>query len=60
MLLHRNRQDYELPAFTFLFEKSKIKLVFPKNWLAKAPLTRADLKDEANYLKEIGLKLEFK
>jgi exopolyphosphatase/guanosine-5'-triphosphate,3'-diphosphate pyrophosphatase len=59
VLLHRNRQDYEVPEFKFSFEKSKIQLRFPKGWLEKAPLTYADLLHEAEQLKTAGLKLEF-
>jgi exopolyphosphatase/guanosine-5'-triphosphate,3'-diphosphate pyrophosphatase len=59
VLLHRNRQDYEVPQFQFSFEKSKIKLGFPKGWLETAPLTHADLLHEVEQLKAAGLKLEF-
>ncbi len=59
VLLHRNRQDYEVPHFKFSFSKSKIKLCFPKSWLDTAPLTHADLQHEAEQLKTAGLRLEF-
>jgi exopolyphosphatase/guanosine-5'-triphosphate,3'-diphosphate pyrophosphatase len=59
VLLHRSRQDYEVPQFKFKSEKSKVKLRFPKDWLDSAPLTRADLLTEAENLKIAGLKLEF-
>lgn len=59
VLLHRNRQDYEVPQFSFKFEKSKVKLRFPEKWLEKSPLTRADLFCEAEHLTIAGLKLEF-
>ncbi|MGZ8161181.1 MAG: exopolyphosphatase [Methylobacter sp.] len=59
VLLHRNRQEHELPDFKISLIKSKIHLEFPDNWLAQAPLTHADLIQEADYLKSAGFKLEF-
>jgi exopolyphosphatase/guanosine-5'-triphosphate,3'-diphosphate pyrophosphatase len=58
VVLHRNRQDYEVPSFKYVLEKSKIKLCFPVGWLDTAPLTHADLLNEAEHLKVAGLKLE--
>lgn len=59
ILLHRNRHDVELPVFTISISKNKIKLNFPVNWLDRAPLTRADLDREAEYLKAAGYKLNY-
>lgn len=59
ILLHRNRNDAELPDFKITITKSKIKLQFPEYWLNQAPLTYADLQKEADYLKPAGFKLEF-
>ena len=59
VLLHRNRQEHELPDFKISLTKSKIDLQFPDQWLAQAPLTHADLTQEADYLKSAGFKLEF-
>ena len=59
VLLHRSRQDYNVPQFKFKLEKSKVKLRFPQDWLDSAPLTRADLVSEAENLKTAGIKLEF-
>jgi exopolyphosphatase/guanosine-5'-triphosphate,3'-diphosphate pyrophosphatase len=58
VLLHRNRQDYEVPKFKCVWEKSMIKLHFPDSWLETAPLTHADLLHEAEHLKLAGLTLE--
>ena len=58
VVLHRNRQDYEVPLFQYTGEKSKIKVCFPAGWLDTAPLTHADLLNEAEHLKAAGLKLE--
>ncbi len=59
VLLHRNRQEHELPNFKISQIQSKIRLQFPDHWLAQAPLTHADLIQEADYLKSAGFKLEF-
>jgi exopolyphosphatase/guanosine-5'-triphosphate,3'-diphosphate pyrophosphatase len=59
VLLHRNRQEHALPDFKISPIKSKIRLEFPEHWLAQAPLTHADLIQEADYLKSAGIKLEF-
>lgn len=59
VLLHRNRQQDELPDFKISLAKSKIRLQFPEHWLAQAPLTHADLIQEADYLRSAGFKLEF-
>ncbi len=57
ILLHRNRNDIELPDFSISIVKTKIKVAFPNHWLDQSPLTRADLKKEADYLKVAGFKL---
>ena len=59
VLLRRNRHEHQLPEFKIAIVKSKIRLQFPDNWLAKSPLTYADLIQEADYLKSSGYKLEF-
>jgi exopolyphosphatase/guanosine-5'-triphosphate,3'-diphosphate pyrophosphatase len=59
VLLHRNRHEEELPEFKISLIKSKIRLQFPGQWLSQAPLTHADLIQEADYLKSAGFKLEF-
>lgn len=59
VLLHRNRHQHELPNFNITVNKAKIDLKFPDFWLAQAPLTHADLIQEANYLKPANLILSF-
>jgi exopolyphosphatase/guanosine-5'-triphosphate,3'-diphosphate pyrophosphatase len=59
VLLHRNRQEHELPDFKISIVKSKINIQFPGNWLSQSPLTYADLIQEADYLKSAGFKLVF-
>lgn len=60
VILHRNRLNIEHPDFKLVISKALIELKFPSEWLAQAPLTHADLKMEANYLKEADFKLKFK
>lgn len=59
VLLNRNRQAPETPTFKLSINKSKIRLTFPEGWLAKSPLTHADLIHEANYLRAAEFKLDF-
>ena len=59
VVLHRNRQEFDLPSFRISIMDSRIDLKFPSNWLLQSPLTHADLNQEADYLKPAGLKLEF-
>lgn len=58
VLLHRNRHT-QRPDFNITFNNKTIRLEFPANWLAQAPLTHADLEQEANYLKDAKYDLEF-
>lgn len=57
--LHRSRDENALPSFKINLNKNKISLKFPALWLEQAPLTQADLSQEAEYLKTAGYKLEF-
>ncbi|GAB6040617.1 exopolyphosphatase [Endothiovibrio diazotrophicus] len=60
VLLHRSRQDEPLPPFTLTAnpEKNTLRLHFPEEWLAQQPLTLADLRQEAEYLKANKIKLK--
>jgi len=59
VLLRRNRHDEDLPPFKINLGKNKMSLKFPSGWLAQAPLTHADLAQEADYLKDAGFTLTF-
>ncbi|MDP2902620.1 MAG: Ppx/GppA phosphatase family protein, partial [Methylovulum sp.] len=59
VLLRRNRHEDDLPDFNITITKTKIDLQFPILWLEQAPLTRADLIQEAGYLKPAGFVLLF-
>jgi exopolyphosphatase/guanosine-5'-triphosphate,3'-diphosphate pyrophosphatase len=58
VLLHRNRQEHDQAEFKVSLIKSRICLQFSDQWLAQAPLTHADLIQEASYLRSAGFKLE--
>lgn len=59
VVLHRNRHMLELPDFKISVDKKHIEMVFSDNWLQQLPLTRADLKLEADYLQAGGFKLSY-
>jgi len=55
--LHRNRGASPLPPIAIRTEGKDVVLAFPAGYLARHPLTRAELEDEAALLKEAGLEL---
>lgn len=57
VLLHRSRVDVRLPSFALLAKTSALQLRMPKGWLARHPLTQADLQQEAEFLLDVGFKL---
>lgn len=57
VLLHRSRSTARLPRFRICVEKQKVELNFPAGWLEQHPLTRADLEQEADYLRQIDFRL---
>lgn len=59
VVFHRNRHTLEMPDFKISIGKTKIQLVFPKDWLLQVPLTQADLASEADYLEYAGFKLDY-
>ncbi len=59
IVMHRNRHDIELPKFKISILGTQLELKFPDGWLDDAPLTAADLKFEAEYLKNCNFKLKF-
>ena len=58
VLLHRSEGATRLPAIIFRTEGNTLSLRFPANWLAHHPLTAADLRQEADYLKVIDYSLK--
>lgn len=59
VLLHRNREPQPMPDFDFTYEKKKITLTFPKNWIETHPLIQQDLEFEREWLKEFNLNIEW-
>jgi exopolyphosphatase/guanosine-5'-triphosphate,3'-diphosphate pyrophosphatase len=57
-VLHRNRHSIR-PDFKISIEGTNIALCFAEQWLEQSPLTQADLKQEAQYLKEARFNLTF-
>ena len=60
IVLHRRRSVAELPPIVASAEDKTIRLKFPSQWLDEHPLTRADLEQEASFLKAAGFRLKFK
>ena len=59
VVLHRNRNEADLPPFECTLTGQTLALKFPTDWLAQYPLTLADLNDEAKHLSNIGFQLSF-
>ncbi len=59
ILLHHSRAEETLPVFALKAKKRKLTLQFATGWLDAHPLTRADLEQEARYLKKIDYGLEY-
>lgn len=57
VLLNRSRDDAPLPDLALRIEDSNLVVRFPDTWLEQHPLTSAELKLEAGYLKPAGIKL---
>lgn len=49
----------EIPPVLLSGEKNSLELTFPDNWLQEHPLTRENLKIEANYLKAVDFELSY-
>ncbi|BCG65420.1 MAG: exopolyphosphatase/guanosine-5'-triphosphate,3'-diphosphate pyrophosphatase [Methyloprofundus sp.] len=58
VLLLRNRSHTALPDFKIGLDHGKVNLQFPDDWLDNAPLTQADLKQEADYLAKAKFTLQ--
>ena len=56
--LHRNRNSAPLPRLELKAKEESLQLKFPDEWLNQHPLTRADLEQEAEFLKAAAIKLD--
>ena len=52
VLLHRSRNPKPLPEFTLKAGPNSLEIIFPDGWLERHSLTRADLEQEALFLKK--------
>jgi exopolyphosphatase/guanosine-5'-triphosphate,3'-diphosphate pyrophosphatase len=59
VVLHRSRSRQPLPSLRLQVKGPSIRLEFPLGWLEEHPLTRADLDEEARYLKKAGFTLSY-
>ncbi len=57
VLLHRGRSPTALPAIAVAAAPKSLELHFPARWLKDHPLTSADLQQEVDYLRAVGLRL---
>lgn len=57
-ILCRSRDDKAIPTFRLSGRDRSISIEFSKEWAAKHPLTLADLEQEIDALRKIGLQLE--
>jgi exopolyphosphatase/guanosine-5'-triphosphate,3'-diphosphate pyrophosphatase len=55
--LHRSRNPAPLPHLKLDAADARLHIHFPPDWLDAHPLTRADLAQEADYLKAAGIRL---
>jgi exopolyphosphatase / guanosine-5'-triphosphate,3'-diphosphate pyrophosphatase len=60
VLLHRSRGPVPPPPVAIEATRRKLRLAFPQGWLELHPLTSADLEQEARYLSDLDLKLNFR
>jgi exopolyphosphatase / guanosine-5'-triphosphate,3'-diphosphate pyrophosphatase len=57
VVLHRGRGDTPGPDVALAAEGRSLRLLFPRGWLRERPLTRADLAQEAAWLRPAGFEL---
>jgi exopolyphosphatase/guanosine-5'-triphosphate,3'-diphosphate pyrophosphatase len=60
VLLHRGRAETPVPPLKLVAHKRQIALQLPAGWLARNPLTAADLEREARYLRKAGIRFEYR
>jgi exopolyphosphatase/guanosine-5'-triphosphate,3'-diphosphate pyrophosphatase len=60
VLLNIKRQDDILPIILLTADGDTLQLQFPDEWLEQKPVFSADIERESNYIRELGLKLNYK
>jgi exopolyphosphatase/guanosine-5'-triphosphate,3'-diphosphate pyrophosphatase len=58
VLLHRSRSERRAPMLRLAAGRESLRVRFPDGWLARHPLTRADLDEECSLLAEAGFRLD--
>ncbi len=58
-LVHRGRADALAPEMQLTADGRSLAIAFPEGWLDEHPLTRADLEQEATYLKAVKYRLSY-
>jgi exopolyphosphatase/guanosine-5'-triphosphate,3'-diphosphate pyrophosphatase len=59
VILNIKRQDDILPQMEINAQDNVLHLSFPVDWLITKPIFSADLESEANYIKALGLNLDY-
>lgn len=59
VLFHRSRATDPLPNVSLTAGKKSLQIIFPDGWLSNHSLTKADLKQESEYLGTIDFSLEY-
>jgi exopolyphosphatase/guanosine-5'-triphosphate,3'-diphosphate pyrophosphatase len=57
VLIHRGRSSHVVPRVEADDEFTQVTLTFPADWLARHPLTSADLRQEIKHIRSIGVTL---
>lgn len=60
VLMNHARSKHAFPEFRLLSGANSLAVIFPTGWLVEHPLTAANLAQEADYLKAVKFKLEFR
>jgi exopolyphosphatase/guanosine-5'-triphosphate,3'-diphosphate pyrophosphatase len=58
VLLQRGRAADPAPPIELQAEDKNLQIRLPQEWLERHPLTRADLDQERDYLKQLDIKLQ--
>jgi exopolyphosphatase/guanosine-5'-triphosphate,3'-diphosphate pyrophosphatase len=58
VLLHRGRSERRAPTMRLVAGKDSLEARFPDGWLARHPMTHADLDEERSLLEAAGFRLE--
>jgi exopolyphosphatase/guanosine-5'-triphosphate,3'-diphosphate pyrophosphatase len=60
VLLQRGRAADPAPPIELQADDKQLQIRLPQSWLANHPLTRADLEQERDYLKQLDIKLQIR